>query len=450
MTNSTNRPRMILVDDNIRDIGGHFYELATLLLQAGESNCYQPVLCTHQSFQDLDAVDSQWIVKPTFQTRRLVQWSIGVDGQSRFARGLDGRYLAASSFAGRWASVTEAFGRPSKRPKKMLNQWAEDFECLIRELQPSEHDQIVINTGDDFCFLAIAQALSRMADLPRLQIKILFHFAIFESTQPNIKDTLGEYRRQMNLCFDQLRSHDISVFATTASLAAQMRRADLAQSVGVIPYPTRLRTISQSLMNEPLKIVMAGLPRAEKGRGFIEDFLGGVHSGMQDGRYVVSMQMRSDRWQTMIPKSMHSEYTRSVQGDQSSPLEIMTDNLSTVQYHDWLDTADVGLFLYQPQRYEARCSGVLLELMTRGVPVIVPKGSWLSDQVNAAGGNGSVGFIYESPDEIPSLLQQLCRQRVQISTRSREHAVLMQRQHSATNTLKVMGIHSPPTSVRAA
>ncbi len=35
------RPRMILVDDNIRDIGGHYYELATLLLTGAEQLGFQ-------------------------------------------------------------------------------------------------------------------------------------------------------------------------------------------------------------------------------------------------------------------------------------------------------------------------------------------------------------------------------------------------------------------------
>lgn len=37
--------------------------------------------------------------------------------------------------------------------------------------------------------------------------------------------------------------------------------------------------------------------------------------------------------------------------------------------------------LYDGTRYYARCSGVLLEMLCAGVPVIVPGGSWLSEQI---------------------------------------------------------------------
>ncbi len=37
--------------------------------------------------------------------------------------------------------------------------------------------------------------------------------------------------------------------------------------------------------------------------------------------------------------------------------------------------------LYDPTRYYARCSGVLLEMLCAGVPVLVPAGGWLADQI---------------------------------------------------------------------
>ena len=37
--------------------------------------------------------------------------------------------------------------------------------------------------------------------------------------------------------------------------------------------------------------------------------------------------------------------------------------------------------VYDSERYYARCSGVLLEMLCAGVPVIVPAGSWLAAQI---------------------------------------------------------------------
>jgi hypothetical protein len=55
--------------------------------------------------------------------------------------------------------------------------------------------------------------------------------------------------------------------------------------------------------------------------------------------------------------------------------------LNMADYVDLIRTADVGLFLYDSRRYFARCSGILLETLCSGVPVIVPAGCWLADQI---------------------------------------------------------------------
>ena len=128
----------------------------------------------------------------------------------------------------------------------------------------------------------------------------------------------------------------------------------------------------------------------------------------------------------------------------------MTDNLSTQAYHAWLDTADVGLFLYEPDRYVARCSGVLLEMLARGIPVIVPDRCWLAEQVRLAGGHRSIGFIYQDRSEIPDLLTQFSRHHDRIRQRSLEYAAEIRQRHTGRNTLTEMGLRQARQQRRVA
>ncbi len=48
---ATEPPRLILVDDNIRDQGGHYYELAHLLLTGAEQLGFRCILATHREFE---------------------------------------------------------------------------------------------------------------------------------------------------------------------------------------------------------------------------------------------------------------------------------------------------------------------------------------------------------------------------------------------------------------
>ena len=145
----------------------------------------------------------------------------------------------------------------------------------------------------------------------------------------------------------------------------------------------------------------------------------------------------------MVPLHLRSVFKAAIENEGCDPenrLEVQSGNLDAESYNCFLDSADVGLFLYNPQRYVARCSGVLLEMLIRGVPVIVPKGCWLSEQLDLAGGDGSIGYSYTSTEEIPDLLHQVRRDFSDLSKRAELHAERTLSVHNASHTLITMGI----------
>jgi hypothetical protein len=434
--------RLILVDDNIRDVGGHYYELATLLLSGADQLGYQPILATHSCFDEPDAVNPNWQLHPTFNTRRLVRWSLGIDGGSRSQRDFSGKTIGARGLRRLRLRTADLLAPPAKQPQRMLRTWSDDLCKLLADVRPNSNDSLLVNTGDDFAMLALASAI-KQARLAPMRIDVIFHFALYESDQADRSDRLQQLGRQIRSAFDALRPHEVHLHATTETLAAQLRETQCGIPINAIPYPTRPRTVVTGSTAPPLKAVLAGLPRAEKGRGAIADLLSlGEDTLLKNGRFRISMQMPARRWQSMIPKSFHRCYEDALGGDISGPLEVMTSNLSTEAYHGWLDTADLGLFLYEPNRYVARCSGVLLEMFARGIPVIVPDGCWLADQVRLAGGHGSIGYIYQDRRDIPNLMQQFAEQRGNIQSRSIAHASTIAKRHDGRNTLLEMGLKS--------
>jgi hypothetical protein len=298
----------------------------------------------------------------------------------------------------------------------------------------------LINTGDDFALLALVAAMKK-CQLNRLRIDLIFHFALYHAGQSDRKQRLREIGRQIRWATAEMKAHDLHLHATTQNLAAQLRETESGATINAIPYPTRSGQLATVDSARPWKVVLAGLPRAEKGRAAIIELLTAMESSaLKQRRFRVSLQMPAQRWQSMVPVTLHAAYQRAAAGSDREPIEVMTDNLSTEAYHAWLDTADIGVFLYEPDRYLARCSGVLLEMLARGVPVIVPDRCWLADQVRLAGGHRSIGFIYQDRSEIPDLLTQFSRHRDAIRRRSLEHAAKIRRRHNGQNTLLAMGL----------
>lgn len=67
----------------------------------------------------------------------------------------------------------------------------------------------------------------------------------------------------------------------------------------------------------------------------------------------------------------------------ASQVELMMNPLDHDAYYDHLVDTDAVLIPYDPDRYRARSSGVLIEAMSAGKPVITTYGSWMETQVTA-------------------------------------------------------------------
>ncbi|MCO8123891.1 hypothetical protein NHH03_19250 [Stieleria sp. TO1_6] len=451
-------PRILLMDDNVRDIGGHYLELASLLADGARELGYAPQLVTNRSLltRNPDALSDPRLVgvpvDARFQVRRMENWSLGVDGPSRLPRDLDAKPTGGTAATRLIQTICDYACRPQRRPAAMLNSWADDFVAAVQEFDPGPQDQIVVNTGGDFQMLALAAAINRLDEQTQpgpLSIHVIFHFAVFESRPTERAQAFGQ---QISAALNQIGEHAVHIHATTESLAHQL--AAVAVTANPIPYPTRIYpSHNQSVKSPRRKIVLAGVPRAEKGRDEIKRLLSSLESSeLRSGRYQWSMQLGPKRWQRMIPDSMHDLYQQATQtNDDDSALQILQGNLNSRDYHLWLDSADIGLFLYDPQRYVARCSGVLLEMMIRGVPVIVPQGCWLADQVDAAGRRNPIGWIYQSPAQIPEILKAVDQQWEQVASNCQLHGQRLKSIHSGQNTLRQMGIpDASPVSRRVA
>jgi hypothetical protein len=64
-------------------------------------------------------------------------------------------------------------------------------------------------------------------------------------------------------------------------------------------------------------------------------------------------------------------------------VRLIQEALDSNDYRELVRTSDIMLIPYDPGRYYARSSGVLVEALTAGIPVIVPGGSWMADQIQA-------------------------------------------------------------------
>ncbi|OYP28943.1 hypothetical protein [Rhodopirellula sp. MGV] len=469
MSISSSQPRLLFVDDNVRSIGGHYLELASLLAEGAGKIGYEPHLVSHVALGEVvragetDPRLNVFQLQPRFSVRRMENWSLGVDGPSRCQRDIQGR-PAGPRFQRLRQLAADRLCRPARRPEQMLQTWSRQFREALEAFAPEANDVVVINTGGDFQILALAHALENFqrssASVP-LQVHVVFHFAVFEDQHDGRAQLFGQQVNHAVKSIEKAGGHQIRLHATTEPLCQQLSQVGVHATA--IPYPTRApwgeRNSPRSERSDTkrLKLLLAGLPRVEKGRDEMQRLMQLLEpQHLRTGRYCVSLQCDPKRWQRVIPASMQDLYQQAIHDGECSDdtgLEIRHGNLGSDAYHRWLDSADIGLFLYNPKRYVARCSGVLLEMMIRGAAVVVPDGCWLADQVRWVErqlgeqqlgsqrlGSGAVGWIYQSIDQIPEILDQAFQQFPEVRRNCHACAELIATEHAAERTLMHMGI----------
>lgn len=85
-------------------------------------------------------------------------------------------------------------------------------------------------------------------------------------------------------------------------------------------------------------------------------------------------------------------------------VEIISEPMAFEDYHNRLAQADAVIVPYDADRYQARSSGILIEAMAAGKPVVTSAGSWMATQVDA-----SHAVLHEGPAEIGNAVATLVR-----------------------------------------
>jgi hypothetical protein len=181
----------------------------------------------------------------------------------------------------------------------------------------------------------------------------------------------------------------VRFYATTAILAAQYNRLGAAQ-FQTLPYPVNPALLEKPRRNGgpdgPLRVTCAGGVRAEKGTQELYRSVAPLWGDyFESGRLQLVVQAkRLGKLPTELRR--HARYDLdlpAVNGASQSPPKVAVIRwpLSTEKYLDLIRNSHIGLLLYDADQYYARCSGVMVEMLKAGVPVIVPAACWMAEQI---------------------------------------------------------------------
>lgn len=357
--------RFIHIDHSFTSFGGHEYDYAMNLLHEAEAAGFSIVLATHQSFRDRDRLPENWQVFSPFP-HTIVK---------------SHRLSSAPQYRNRKAHlVSRISDRVRKwRAKRRHRRFAFACEQLFRETGFQAGDQCFLATFSELDLPGLAEFLRRNPKSIRATWHILFHFdfALDEPEDSEKRRAIEmEVRSRLREFYALAGTHRVHFYCTTPALA------ELYNSLGIatfqyLPFPVNPDLkIAPRCAAGPLCISIAGGSRREKGIHQLGKTLAGVSDDpLLAGkvRFVGQMSLRHHR---QLMKDLQLRSPHSPVAFDKLPHPLPTD-----AYHQLLQNAAIGMFLYDRSQYIRRCSGILQEMLAAGKPVIVPADCWLADQV---------------------------------------------------------------------
>jgi len=384
-----------LLDHSLKNAGGHHYDYAKHVLHVAERAGYQVVLATHRSFRPAGHLPAAWAVLPVYRYPTYARYAF-CSGWKGGAIGTNGRLLTSeASLGGRSAGGwSELWGRPDRA--RRIRAFSQSCHAVF-ELHPlTDGDQVFIPTLSDFDLLGLSQYLRGESETLLADWHLQFHFNVLEGREPEYAAQSRRVyllRRQFEAALSDLADHRLHFYATTEQLARQYNLLDVA-TFTPLPYPINedFHPPQERPERGPLRITSAGAVRPEKGQRFLAELATELWQDcFATGRLQLAVQCKrghvskSPRRVISTPsKSQAAAHFGRVEELTNDPVAYLEHPLSAADYQKLIHHTDIGLLLYDSQRYYARHAGVLGEYLSAGVPVIVPAGCWLSEQITEA------------------------------------------------------------------
>lgn len=188
-----------------------------------------------------------------------------------------------------------------------------------------------------------------------------------------------------------------------------------------------------------LKVAYLGDARLEKNFHWIPDAVGAV---LREPRLAERVRFTLQCNFNVEGGELHQLAAKQRLAQFPSRIVTLFDRpLSNEEYYGLLADADVVLLPYSPANYKARSSGILVEAMAAGKPVITTRGSWMESMM-APG----AGAVVDGPSAFGLALVDVLLDIERHAAAALAEAPRMLEWSSGANFIRTLGRHLPDTS----
>ena len=251
---------------------------------------------------------------------------------------------------------------------------------LLARVPPEPGDIVFLPTVSEVEMLGLLQCFKKNPTSSRPTWHLLFRRDLYRGRGPDypLQDRTQRARRNAFLHFTRdAAAGKVFFYTDTEELSVQYSRLGVPFRTLAIPH-THPAEARRGSGNGPVHVVYLGDARSEKGYHHLPRLLGDLWPDyVARGRVVFTIQSNFN-----LPEGEPEVVVSRAQLEDfpSERVRLARDPLSVDAYSELLLSADVVLLPYDRDNYYARSSGILVEALAAGLPVVVPAGTWLSRQ----------------------------------------------------------------------
>ncbi len=357
---SSTNPRLVVIDQGLRDFTGHFYEYDLAVLGAAAALGVETTLAAHRDFPDR-------VLGPAPVVKLFA-------GTSDDARRSDARTLVRRTLAHLPQPVRHGLLRiartapgPSARTQPAL-PFGRALSLLFDSSRCGERDHILIHTLSESELSGLAAALAGRTDLPHLHVVLRY------DAQPGFERALAAVHS------DPLLARRCRFWTDTGQLAEHYRGLGVAE-IGVLPIPHCLPDRPDDLIQRsPKPLTLGYLGGARGDKGF--DLLPSLVEALADD-YLATDRIRfriQSNYGLSLEEQQMARATARLARFQRCGVELIGQALDVSSYQRLLFSSDIVLLPYRADVYRRRSSGILIQAAAAGIPTVVPKATWLESE----------------------------------------------------------------------
>ena len=430
--------KLLILDPSLKDMGGHYYEYDVAIAAAASFRGWYTSIYAHKSC-DAGLAIPDGNIYPWFST----EWSAAGGRSKALVQNLLSKLpvtlrMPLTKLSRQiWEQRKKRSGKPVESETVTISATAANFGseafAALRHADCARDDIIFVPTIRTSELFALWNIVRNAADFSRLHFHIVLRRNAAEMDHPE------DGAPGISFLFRELHATPADVFfhfyCDTQQLCddyALLASHQLEFQLLPIPFPNTCpdhASLEKWSAGSAIKLIYLGGARVEKG----------FHLIATAEKYMRENSKRKFLWRIQAPIERVLEEPeviaarRSLTSVRDGSVDLVQRNLSTAEFRSLILSADIVLLPYLPDFYRARSSGILVQVLAAGKPVIVPSETWLSSQTDKI---GAVEFA--TPRDFPDAVLQATQQLPELTQAAQDRAATYAAFHNADALLRIL------------